>query len=191
LIVQRLVAELSRVIIADTGCWLWQGSLFTQGYGRFHAYGKALKAHRAVYELVAPGPIPEGMCIDHVWAKGCRYLNCVSPYHMEVVTPKVNSSRSIQARKTECVNGHPFDEENTFRDIKGFRQCRTCFRDRSTVARDAKRGCPPAWKQVRLTIKQQQEVYDLYSQGLLQKQLVEIYGCSITTIRKYTKTRSQ
>lgn len=36
------------------------------------------------------------------------------------------------ARATHCVNGHPFDEENTYRRADfGWRRCRACDRERS------------------------------------------------------------
>ena len=33
------------------------------------------------------------------------------------------------ARKTECIRGHPFDEENTYIRAGGTRECRTCMRE--------------------------------------------------------------
>ncbi len=40
--------------------------------------------------------------------------------------------------KTHCVNGHPFDDANTYITKKGQRHCRACARDRATERR--KRG---------------------------------------------------
>ncbi|MDB2192085.1 HNH endonuclease signature motif containing protein [Mycobacteroides abscessus] len=45
-------------------------------------------AHRASW-IVANGPIPEGMTIDHL----CRNKLCVNPSHMEVVTNQENILR--------------------------------------------------------------------------------------------------
>jgi len=32
------------------------------------------------------------------------------------------------AAKTHCLEGHPYDEENTFKDSRGSRHCRECNR---------------------------------------------------------------
>ncbi len=89
-----------------------------------------MRAHRFAYELLV-GPIPDGLVIDHL----CRVRHCVNPAHMEPVTRWENTLRggsfsAVAARQTHCVNGHPFDEENTHVDRRGFRRCRACNRER-------------------------------------------------------------
>jgi hypothetical protein len=42
-------------------------------------------------------------------------------------------------RKTHCLRGHPFDEENTHVDKEGGRSCRACHRERERARRAAKR----------------------------------------------------
>lgn len=107
-------------------CVLWTGSIDTRGYGYVKADGRTYRAHRLAYEE-AHGEIPEGLVIDHL----CRVRACVNPDHMEAVTQRVNVLRgeSLQAqnaRKTECIRGHAFDDENTLLTADGRRQCRTC-----------------------------------------------------------------
>jgi hypothetical protein len=48
---------------------------------------------------------------------------------MEVVThaENIRRGRNIHREKTECRNGHPFTEENTYM-YKGERRCRACVR---------------------------------------------------------------
>jgi hypothetical protein len=113
-------------------CWLWTGAIDRDGYGRF----ERTMAHRVAYEL-AVGPIPEGLTIDHVKARGCTNLNCVNPAHLEAVTGPENTARgtsfgAVNAVKTHCVNGHEFTEENTYWCLnpggKKRRQCRACRR---------------------------------------------------------------
>lgn len=115
------------------GCWLWTASRGTQGYGQFgrgrRGEGLAL-AHRYAWELLV-GPIPEGMQLDHVRARGCVNRHCVNPAHLEVVTPLENFLRGdspvvLNATKTHCPRGHPYDDANTFIDGAGRRSCRAC-----------------------------------------------------------------
>lgn len=89
-------------------------------------------AHRLVWELLV-GPIPQGKQIDHL----CRNHACVNPEHLDIVTQRTNLLRGfgaagLNARKTECKNGHPFTPENTYLYPAGrgrgtWRNCRTCM----------------------------------------------------------------
>lgn len=112
-------------------CWEWVGAAFQNGYGAFWIDGKTTGAHRASYQIHI-GEIPQGLEIDHL----CKNIKCVNPKHLEVVTKSVNQRRStsptgLNAAKTECRNGHPYTEENTYRSLKNdrpARSCRTCRR---------------------------------------------------------------
>lgn len=115
-------------------CWLWTASIGTDGYGQFMMPGKnLLRAHRFSYEL-AHGKVPDGLHLDHL----CRVRRCVNPSHLEPVTHKENVLRGngfagINTRKTHCVHGHPFSEENTWLRQRAKcveRVCRTCIRER-------------------------------------------------------------
>lgn len=111
-------------------CWIWTGTVGTHGYGQFKIAGWPYAAHRFTYELMI-GPIPEGLELDHL----CRVTACVNPAHLEPVTGWENQMRSpvapsaINARKTQCIHGHPFDEVNTYRPPgkPSWRMCRTCM----------------------------------------------------------------
>ena len=107
----------------NTGCYLWKASTTRDGYGKFWFEGKTVQAHRYSYQRWV-GPIPEGLQLDHT----CRNRNCVNPFHLEPVTQRENSLRgeSANAAKTECSQGHPYDEENTYIYLNGGRACRTC-----------------------------------------------------------------
>ena len=104
------------------GCWLWTGTIDANGYGRFNGR----YAHIIAWED-SQLPVPER---DHL----CRTPNCVNPLHMEPVTHKINTLRSTNplaenARKTQCLHGHAFDDANTYWH-GGWRQCRACNRRR-------------------------------------------------------------
>lgn len=119
------------------GCWLWTGTLWPNGYGMFSVGGRAgrlLLAHRFSYEYLV-GPIPEGLTIDHVRARGCTHRNCVNPAHLEPVTQRVNVLRGTglpaqQARQTHCKRDHEFNAENTLYRANRVRDCRICKRER-------------------------------------------------------------
>lgn len=110
----------------ETHCWVWQLRI-SAGYG--YAYrpgGEAIGAHRLYYEELV-GPIPEGLEPDHL----CRNKACCNPGHLEPVTHRENSLRgegacAVNARKTHCKHGHPFDEENTSVNRHGHRRCLAC-----------------------------------------------------------------
>lgn len=116
----------------ETGCLRWANSCNKAGYGRIgvrQADGtfKISYVHIVAWEL-DNGPVPEGLELDHVWARGCRYRNCANADHLEPVTHAENQSR-MQARNTHCKNGHEFTPENTSVDKKGRRTCKTCNRE--------------------------------------------------------------
>ncbi len=121
------------------GCWLWTGPKNKDGYGNHSENHKVVKAHRWSYEYHKT-PIPEGMQIDHI----CRNRACVNPDHMEVVTKKENTLRSlaptaINARKTHCYKGHPFTKENTWISPEGWRYCKICKREQDRIKRERRR----------------------------------------------------
>lgn len=120
--IDRFWAKVSQL----TGCWEWIGSLTPAGYGSYWLDGSLYAAHRVAYEFAA-GPIPAGLVIDHK----CRNRKCVKPSHLEPVTMRENILRGIapsalHATQTECVNGHPFDAENTRIIMRGHREVRAC-----------------------------------------------------------------
>lgn len=141
LIQSTLPLRFWRNIYADpSGCWLWRGTLTARGYGSIRINGPTLVAHRLSYE-VFKGAIPEGLELDH----RCRVLNCVNPRHLEAVTHAVNCLRgygvpALNARKTHCPAGHPYDLLNTYRGSakRVNRKCRTCRNERRRRARESK-----------------------------------------------------
>jgi hypothetical protein len=122
------------VVVDAAGCWIWQLSKSSNGYGRIGIRQPGQKmqlrmAHRVAYESLV-GPIPAGLELDHL----CRVRDCVNPEHLEPVTSKENSRRAdrsgvCRARyegAAECKRGHAFDAANTRLTPEGWRRCRTC-----------------------------------------------------------------
>lgn len=112
------------------GCWLWTGPLDRDGYGTFYFRRKGRRAHRVGWYMTR-GDIPSGLVVNHV----CGNRHCVNAQHLELVTVRENAlkdSRSvgaINARKTHCKHGHPFDRTMT---VKGRiqRVCSVCEREK-------------------------------------------------------------
>ncbi len=122
-------------------CWEWTGTLDANGYGilgRGRRGAGNIAAHRAAYELLI-GPIPEGMHLDHL----CRNHPCVSPDHLEVVTPEENKRRGygiarLHAMRTHCSEGHPLDGMTGSRGgDRKHRYCKTCARLKSAARYNA------------------------------------------------------
>lgn len=139
LAVKRLSADgysidgFKAMTVPDGECWRWTGYLNAgTGYAR---YGSK-NVHRVVYVL-ARGPVPRGLVIDHL----CRNRWCINPDHMEAVTNWENTLRgegpiAMNARRTHCAQGHPFDEKNTWTNSIGHRKCRQCNRDNQARRRN-------------------------------------------------------
>lgn len=110
-------------------CQLWTGATVTTHGITYGTLGNDSLAHRVSYEK-SKGPIPKGFVIDHL----CRNGLCVNPDHLEAVTNKENILRgfgapAINARKTECKNGHPLKQPNLYSSKRGKRICRQCDLD--------------------------------------------------------------
>lgn len=111
----------------DDGCWLWTASCDTKGYGKFYDGERLVCAYRWSW-IDANGPVPDGLELDHL----CRERRCVNPAHLEPVTHAENRRR---ARKATCVNGHDYDEANTYISRGGRRSCRACNRNNGRALR--------------------------------------------------------
>ncbi len=132
-----------RCIVEANGCLTWTGALVRGGYGTTQAIydgrRRNISTHRAVYIAVV-GPVPEGLQLDHL----CRNRACCNPAHLEPVTAWENTMRStsfaaVNAAKTHCVNGHPFEGDNLRYGPHGKsgvkRYCRACVRARDAARR--------------------------------------------------------
>ena len=144
---RRLTADDPRLAKTDDGCWLWRGTLATNGYGFVSVGRRTRLAHRAFYEQ-ANGPIPSGLVIDHI----CRHRDCVNPAHLRAVTTRENllAEGSLafvakHAAKTHCPQcGGEYSRE------KAGRYCRPCRNKAINRWRRHRYATDPAYRANRL-----------------------------------------
>lgn len=118
-------------------CWLWTGSKDFRGYGVVSAEKSKKLAHRLSYELHI-GPITDGLFVCH----HCDNPPCCKPAHLFLGTNADNVRDAVKKgqfhgngisgdahylrKRTHCKHGHPYSEENTYRDRIGRRSCKLC-----------------------------------------------------------------
>ena len=117
----------------DDACWIWTAS--TDGrYGVFWFDGKRIRATRYSWQMANGVPFPPDKDACHT----CDNPRCVNPKHIWPGTPSenaldavakgrlVNAGRKRINKKTHCLLGHEFTEENTILNGQGKRLCRIC-----------------------------------------------------------------
>lgn len=133
---EQLARFLTKILVDESGCWLWMAAKAYGGYGSFTIRRKSHAAHRVAY-LWKHSACASDLTVDHL----CRVRHCVNPNHMELVPIRINTLRgtaptAINARKTHCVAGHPLSGSNLWITPIGGRYCRTCARKRHKEWRD-------------------------------------------------------
>lgn len=131
----------SRCAISESGCWIWQGILTSNGYAQDQYRGKTISVHRQMYKVTRGVEIPKKpqRSVCHT----CDVRPCINPDHLWLGSQKENLADSVrkgrhqETKKTECERGHPFTPENTYyakgREGRGARHCKACQRGRQRV----------------------------------------------------------
>jgi hypothetical protein len=105
---QDLLSRFERHYIPEpnSGCWLWTGCLYGDGYGHFDTRRSPLlreqQAHRFAYRFFK-GPVPKGLQVQH----SCDMRCCVNPDHLKLGTPKQNTADAIQRKRFATGVRHP------------------------------------------------------------------------------------
>jgi hypothetical protein len=125
----------------NSGCYLWDGTVDKDGYGKLKRGGVDLRAHRYVYQLVHRY-LPDDMLVCH----SCDVPSCINPAHLFLGTCAENLAdmsrkgkyRNNRMLREFCPNGHRRTEENTYL-FRGKQLCRDC-RAQNDLARYARDG---------------------------------------------------
>lgn len=134
--ISRIIRYQTKIAVGfEDEHWPWLASTDKKGYGVFRlSPQQCSKAHIFGFVL-HHGLIPDGLHVDHI----CNLPWCQNPACWQLLTNPENNARSsspsaVNARKTHCIRGHPFDIENTLVDKQGGRHCKACARTRGLAA---------------------------------------------------------
>lgn len=99
-------------VVDDKGCWIWDHSIDTDGYGLIWRNNKNIRAFKYFYKKFK-GETPKGLVLDHL----CRNGKCVNPDHLEPVTTAENIRRGKVAKLKK-------EDISTIKDLykKGIKQ---------------------------------------------------------------------
>ena len=121
-----------------TPCLEYRGPRTKGGYGQPTFDGVQVLLHRWIVEQVE-GPLLPGEVVRHT----CDNPPCFRYDHLIRGTYADNAQDAIErghhwpTEVTECPQGHPYDEKNTYvRPKTGYRNCRACHREETRRLRN-------------------------------------------------------
>lgn len=132
---KRLARMKAKCVLTESGCWEYRTSHNAFGYVQLCIGKTKWMAHRLTYAL-ARGDLPPNLYVCHTCDNRC----CINPDHMFLGDHLANQQdkhrkgRCPQRAKTQCKQGHPYSEENTYITPLGHRGCKTCARIKCRIA---------------------------------------------------------
>ncbi len=137
----RVLPLTERVKLDDaSGCWLWQGTKISDGYGHIRWHGKMVLAHRLFAHMFLGFPLDERQVLHK-----CDVPACVNPAHLFIGDHRMNmrdcsiKKRTLGQKKTHCKRGHLLAGENIIAYRLPWRACRLCLRKTQREFARAKR----------------------------------------------------
>ena len=102
---------------------------------------RAVHVARIMLTTFVGPPTPDKPCALHAddvpWNNDLSNLRWGS--HSENMLDAVRNKTHVQARKTHCPRGHPYDEENTIKTAYNSRRCRGCLPMHNRLARQRRK----------------------------------------------------
>lgn len=99
------------------GCWIWNASSNSAGYGLMRINYEYILAHRLSW-MIYKGEIPAGLCVLH----NCDIPACVNPDHLFIGSQKENIKDMISKNRNSCgigeKNGHSILSEKIVLEIR-------------------------------------------------------------------------
>ena len=74
---QARKVQLNNYQVTKNSCWIWKGTIGTDGYGKLKRHGRTIRAHRFFYAIHI-GEIPKDLFVCHK----CDTPSCVNPEHL-------------------------------------------------------------------------------------------------------------
>lgn len=104
----------NNVVETNKGCWEWQGSISSNGYGVITVDGVARPTHVLSYELTN-GEIPNGLFVLHK----CNVRLCINPDHLYIGTHNDNMDDMSNSNVLKGErNANSVLSENDVREIR-------------------------------------------------------------------------
>lgn len=176
--------------IAQGDCWVWQGYVDRNGYGR--AYDATLPpkrrtdwAHRVSYRRHR-GEIPAGMELDHT----CQNTLCINPEHLEPVTKAEHAARTMRRLGKDDLharagilrrNGLTYDEISEALDLAGRSSAASAVKAAITKGLIDPKALPPRRS---LSLDDRADIQSLNALGVPQGELAAWYGVDCSQISR-------
>lgn len=110
--------------VLEGACLIWRGAKHNDGSGIIRLDGRQQRCHRLIAEL-DQGPITRRDAV----IQSCGNSLCCEPTHLVVKEHPAAKTAAVNAAKTHCPAGHPYEGDNLFISNSGGvrrRYCRTC-----------------------------------------------------------------
>lgn len=96
---ERKLKQIHTLYTKTDTCWLWQGTVDKEGYGKLSYKKRNFRAHRIMWSIEHQKEIPENLVILHL----CDVPSCVNPSHLKCGTQLENMQD--KKRKGRCAVG--------------------------------------------------------------------------------------